>query len=50
MAVCRRNPKGRVDLLRRAALFVVGVALVRLRLLLTPCAAGNFARRGRGRL
>ena len=64
MAACRRNPKGWADLLHRAAwlsleeakplrppaaLLVVGVALLRLRLLLAPCAAGNCAQRGHGR-
>jgi len=47
-AAWRRNPKGWADLLRRAALLVVGVALLRLRLLLAPCAAGNSAQRGHG--
>ncbi len=65
MACCRRNPKGWADWLRPAAwlslkeakplrppaaLLVVGVALLRLRLLLAPCRAGNSAQRDHGRL
>jgi hypothetical protein len=48
MAACRRNPKGWADLLRPTALLVVGAALLRLRLLLAPCAAGNSTQRGHG--
>ncbi|MBI2495767.1 MAG: hypothetical protein HYY58_01075 [Candidatus Omnitrophica bacterium] len=42
MASCRRNPKGRAELRRIAASFVVAVLLrPQYGFLLTPCAAGS---------